>query len=46
MKIDKLKNEIKLLREDVTYDIDREHHNERMKILKEKRIELKELLKK
>lgn len=43
--IKKLQQEINFLRHDVAYDIDKEHHKERMRILKQKRAELKTMVK-
>lgn len=42
-KIKELQHEIEQLRTDYAHDIDPEHHAERMRILKEKREQLKKL---
>ena len=42
-KIENIKQDIKIL-QDTTYDIDREHHEERIKILENKKEKLKSLI--
>jgi len=40
-KIEQLKKDIKYLKLELSYDIDEEHHKERMRLIKNKTLELK-----